>query len=82
MMAWYWAVWLLIGFGLPEGIALGTGHPEGTLSDTVWRWFDVVPGQTPRQWTILHVIMMAFMTWLWFHFVFRAWTVWHLHRGG
>jgi hypothetical protein len=79
-MAWYWAAWLLLGFGVPEGIALGTGHGEWTLSETAWNWFDVLPGQTPRQWSIVHFILCIFMTWLWVHMVVRAWTVWRIHR--
>jgi len=32
----YWAAWLVIGFGIPEAIALFSRHPENTLSDQVW----------------------------------------------
>lgn len=79
-MAWYWAAWFVVAFGLPEGIALGTGHPENTLSETVWRWFDVTPGSTLRQWSIVHLVLALGMTWLWAHMVFRAFTVWRSNR--
>ena len=79
----YWVgIWGLLGFGLPEGIALGTGHPQWTLSDTVWRLFDVLPGQTPVQWSILHFALFMFMTWLWVHFVLQGVRVWHSHKTG
>lgn len=81
-MSWYWAAWLILGFGVPEGIALGTGHAQWTLSETAWNWFDVLPGQTVRQWTIVHFLLAGFMTWLTLHLVFRAFTVWHIHRIG
>lgn len=79
-MAWYWAAWLILGFGLPEGIALGTGHAQWTLSETAWGWFDVVPGQTWRHWTIVHGLLVVFMSWLWLHMCLRAFTVWRSHR--
>lgn len=79
-MQWYWAGWLILGFGLPEGIALGTSHPEWTLSETAWNWFDVTPGSTIRQWSIVHFLLAIGMSWLWVHMVFRAWTVWRYHR--
>lgn len=86
MILWvtlYWTVgWGLLGFGLPETLALATGHPEFTLSDTVWRLFDVLPGQTPIQWSILHFVLAMAMTWLWIHFVLQGIRVWHSHRTG
>ena len=79
----YWVVvWGLLGFGLPEGIALGTGHPEWTLSETVWRLFDVIPGQTLWQWSIVHFLLFAAMTWLMIHFVFHGIRVLRYHYGG
>lgn len=77
----YWALWLVVLFGVPETIALATGHDEWTLSETAWRWFNVVPGQTVRQWTIVHFLLAAFMIWLTLHMVFRAFTVWRIHSG-
>ena len=72
-MNWYWAAWLLLGFAVPEGIALGTRHPENTFSDFIWRVFDVLPGQTPLQWKAVHFLLLAFMVWLFGHFVFALW---------
>jgi hypothetical protein len=82
-MVYYWVfVWGLLGFGVPEGIALATGHGEWTLSETIWRLFDVIPGQTLRQWSLLHIIAACVMTWLYGHFIFGAWHVWRTHRHG
>jgi hypothetical protein len=69
-MSWYWAAWLIIGFGVPEGIAIATKHYQNTLSDATWRWFDVLPGQTVYQWKALHFLLLAFMVWLTLHLVF------------
>ena len=67
----YWLVlWLTIGFGVPEGIALATGHPEFTLSDTAWRILDVLPGQTPLQYSFLHLLVSFLLLWLWAHITF------------
>jgi hypothetical protein len=70
-MTLYWAAWLLVGFGVPEGIALFTGHGENTLSETVWRWCDVLPGQTIWQWKAVHFFLLVFMIWLTLHLVLR-----------
>ena len=75
-MGWYWAAWLVVAFGVPEGVAVFTGHPENTLSETVWRWFDVVPGKTLTQWSIAHFILLVLMLWLFGHFVLGIWRVW------
>lgn len=69
-MGWYWAAWLLLGFGVPEGWALITRHYESTLSETAWRWFDVMPGQTVYQWKAVHFLLFAFMVWLTLHLCF------------
>jgi hypothetical protein len=69
-MGWYWAIWLVIGFGAPEAYALVTKHYEWTFSDWIWRVFDVVPGQTLWQWKAAHYLLLVFMLWLFCHFVF------------
>lgn len=72
-MLWYWLVWLVVGFCLPEFVALGTGHPQWTLSDTVWRIFSVQPHQDVWQWKAAHFLLAVFMVWLTGHLVFRIW---------
>ncbi len=71
LMNWYWVVWAVVLFGVPEFIALKTGHPEYTLSDTVWRIFSVEPGQGFWQWKASHFLLASFMLWVNLHFVFR-----------
>lgn len=73
-MTAYWWVWLLGGFCIPEFIALGTGHPENTFSDFVWRTCDVLPGQTFLQWSCAHLGLAVLMGWLFFHFTLRLFT--------
>lgn len=71
-MTFYWlVVWLLIGFGAPETVALATGHPEYTLSETAWRVLDVLPGRTLAQWNFLHLLVSFLLFWLWLHISFR-----------
>lgn len=71
MMSWYWAAYLVIGFGVPETIALVSKRYKNTLSETVWHWCDVLPGQTLWQWSATHFFLFAFMTWLWVHMILR-----------
>jgi hypothetical protein len=68
---YYWPLWLVILFGIPEFVALKTGHPEWTFSDFVWRVFDVLPGSTLWEWRAVHFFLLAFMVWLTLHLVFR-----------
>lgn len=75
-MQWYWAAWFLVGFCVPEFWALASGHPERTLSEVVWHWFDVIPGQTIWQWTIVHFLLFAGLTWAWLHLAFGIWRTW------
>ncbi len=71
----YWmVVWLAAGFGIPETLALATGHPEFTLSDTAWRMLDVLPGNTITQWNFLHLTVSFLLFWLWLHISFRLFT--------
>lgn len=72
-MPWriYWALWIVMGFMIPETIALILG--KGTLSDTIWYWFRVKDGIPIWHWTILHFFLLAFMVWLLGHMAFRIW---------
>lgn len=69
----YWALWIAIGFGVPESIALASKHYQNTLSDTVWKWCEVTPGSTVGHWTALHVFLALFLLWLTGHMVFAIW---------
>jgi hypothetical protein len=68
---WYWLLWLG-AFVVPETIAL-VRNPKNTLSYAVWDWFGVKAGVPLSHWTVLHVLLLAFMVWLFFHFVFGIW---------
>jgi hypothetical protein len=61
--SWYWLVWLVIGFGVPEGIAL-VRNPRDTLSYQVWD----LEGTGA---TFTRFFVAAFLTWLLLHMVFR-----------
>lgn len=71
-MGWFWGVLLAIG-GVAETVALATRHYSWTLSETLWRWCDVLPGQTILQWKFIHLLMFVFMVWLTIHLAFRIW---------
>lgn len=73
-MRWYWAAWLLLGFLVPELVALFSGHPENTLSETVWNWFHVKPGSKLRKLTIRRLLLLFFMVWLTGHLAFGWWS--------
>lgn len=61
--SWYWLVWLLLGFGVPEGIALAR-NPRNTLSYQVWN----LEGTGP---TFMRFVVGAALLWLLLHMVFR-----------
>lgn len=59
-----WLIWLafvFVSFGVLEGIALSISA-KNTLSDTIWNWFNVVPGQSVYNWTLPHVIAAIVLT--------------------
>lgn len=67
----YWfVVWLALGFGVPETVALATGNPQWTLSECAWRLLDVLPGNTQHQWSFLHLLVSFLLFWLWLHISF------------
>jgi len=81
-MARYWLIWFLVSitsFLVPELIALFSGHPENTLSDSIWRMEDLYkPGQSFTSWTFAHYAFTAgfivLAVWLIGHFGWRIWT--------
>lgn len=80
--ATYWTAWFAlafpIGFVPMEFTAIGSGHPENSLSAFIWRVFHVVPHQPIQQWSAGHVLLggafALLAIWLIGHFVFGAWT--------
>lgn len=79
LMSLYWIViWFLIGFGIPEGIALATGHPENTLSEQVWHLEGLTSRNdavfaNPFSWSIPHFLVTSLVIWLAAHFIFHVW---------
>lgn len=63
-MSLYWLIWAVVGFGVPEGIALATGNARWTLSEQVWHLEGT--GATFWRWTVCSMLL-----WLLFHMVFR-----------
>lgn len=61
----YWLAWLLIGFGVPEGIALFSGKPQNTLSYQVWH----LEGNGA---TFARFWVAAFLLWLLIHMVWNT----------
>ena len=61
-----WLIWIA-AFLVVEGLALRTKVPGATLSAHVWRWFSIKsPG---RQWRLRRLALLAFMSWLFAHFL-------------
>ena len=77
-MTAYWLVaWFGFGFGIPETIALVTGHAENTLSDQVWHIEGLGPGRNfanPLDWSPGHYVLAMLTIWLAGHFI---WHIWH-----
>lgn len=72
----YWLTWflvVLVSFLVPEIYSLVSHHPEGTLSDTIWRLEGEKPGQPfVLKWNAFHLLFMGELLlvdiWLFFHF--------------
>jgi len=80
LMTVYWLIiWFGLGFGIPEGIALATGHPENTLSDQVWHIEGLGNGESsslfanPISWNLGHWVIFCGMVWLFGHFIDHIW---------
>jgi hypothetical protein len=71
-MQWYWACWIILGFGIPETVGI-IRNPKWTLSDTVWSWAHVEPGMSVASWSFIHFMLLLGMVWLTGHFVFGIW---------
>ncbi len=69
----YWLGFLLVGFLVPEVVALVRSKPGDTLSEAVWYWCRVTPGNTFTTWTALHVFVALFMLWLFVHLMLGYW---------
>jgi hypothetical protein len=65
----YWALWLGVGFLVPELYWLFK-NPVNTLSYQVWRMGQVGSG---HPWTFAHYFIAVFMLWLLGHFVLGLW---------
>lgn len=77
-MEYYWKAWLALvvfGFAVPEWYAI-TRHTGNTLSEWVWRWFNVADGWSIER-VILIVLCLAFVAlgaWLIGHFGWMKWS--------
>lgn len=72
----YWLLWLSLTVGLfllREIWALASGRAQDTLSDHIWHWLNIRPGETIFQWSAGDLITFGvyatiFIFWLPFHF--------------
>lgn len=71
---WYWPLWLVLGFGVPELIALIRHRSQDTFSGWVWRFFDILPGRTVWQFAAGQFFVFGFMVWLTGHLAFHWWA--------
>lgn len=69
----YWLLFLLVGFGVPETVALVRSRRDDTLSEAVWHWCQVSPGNTLWTWSALHIFVALFMLWLFVHLMWGYW---------
>lgn len=67
-----WLAWGAV-FVLIEGAALTTRTPGATLSEHVWAWLLLRDRKHRGVSIALRVLLLAFMTWLTGHFLFRWW---------
>jgi hypothetical protein len=65
-MSVYWLVWLVVGFGVPEAVALVRRRTDWTLSGQVWE----LEGTGA---SITRFVVAAVLVWLFGHMVFGLW---------
>ena len=63
--SWYWLIWLVIGFGVPEFWSLAKRRAMNTLSYQVWH----LEGTGATFW---RYFVGAFLVWLLLHMVFET----------
>jgi hypothetical protein len=70
----YWVYWLVVGFGVPEFLALRTKtdgdlNPR-SLSRNTWMWFAITgKGKGAAAWRIRRLALLVLMAWLSMHFL-------------
>jgi len=75
---WYWIIWAVVGFGIPETYGL-IKNAKDTLS---WQFWGLEHINFPHpfdfaDWTPIHwfigLVLLAFVIWLGGHLVFGIW---------
>lgn len=66
LFTWAWVFWLAM-FAVIEGAAIFNKQPDDTLSEHVWKWFQI--REKPRQWTVRRWALAVFLVWLLVHMV-------------
>jgi hypothetical protein len=69
----YWAFVIVGLICVPEVVALVRKQRSDTLSEAVWYWCRVTPGNTVWTWTAFHVLVFGFFAWLFIHLMFGFW---------
>lgn len=70
-MDWYWALWAIPLFLIPELLKATDKKPGGTLSEWVWAIFAI--DLAPRRFAFLRrATLGAFLAALGLHFIFRS----------
>jgi hypothetical protein len=77
MWGWYWfGVFGVLGFVIPETIALIRKQPHDTLSEQIWAWLKIEPGITPMKAALMSwrsFLVGSVLVWLFGHFLFGWW---------
>lgn len=60
-----WVLWLVM-FAVIEGAAILRKGKDDTLSEHVWKWFQI---RESRQWNVRRWALAVFLVWLLVHFV-------------
>lgn len=66
-MGTYWLIWLgaiLLGFAVPEGVAVARRQWADTLSDNLRVWFRVRTAAGARRWLVAWSSLLLVWVWL------------------
>ena len=68
---WYWALWIVVGFGIPEVVAIVRKQRGDTFSEKTWRWFSLhgSKGNLTKWGAVRRFAFLSFWAWLTMHFI-------------
>jgi hypothetical protein len=71
---WYWPFWLIVGFGVPEAIALVSKRQGDTLSERLRNWGGTEENPKGKLVRLRRLGLLAALAWLSVHVLTTGWV--------